>query len=400
MNIFVSLLLFLLLPFMLVSQKAKPDTVFCDCNKARPIVLKNNMSIGPTISPIGAGTINEISESIQRSNFVFEREHNSAWYKIIIKTNGNLVLDIIPVDEHDDYDFLIFKSNSNFFCDSFIQLKTKPIRACISRNRKSHKGVTGLKFKSSKELIKEGPGDSFAKELEVKNGETYYLVLDNVHKNGSGHTLKLSFEELVTLKGKLTDEKRNPIKADITITNPLGDTIAETKSNSDGYYKIEAALRRNLNYSVNYYNENSFFETKEISLKSNKDSLLNIKTILPTLKKGGKYNIRNINFYGGSSVYLPSALASIVNLYKLMKKNRDLKILIVGHTNGCLGADDSQKLSENRALAIKTYLEKNSIDPTRVKSEGKNCSEMLYPESGAEWQQSLNRRVEIKVLER
>ena len=40
-------------------------------------------------------------------------------------------------------------------------------------------------------------------------------------------------------------------------------------------------------------NDSSFFETKEITTKTNKDSLKNITTVLPSLKKGNKYIIQN-----------------------------------------------------------------------------------------------------------
>jgi outer membrane protein OmpA-like peptidoglycan-associated protein len=390
----------ILLPVIFSAQKKLPDSVYCDCAKARPVILRGTYKLGPTLVPNGAGNINEISVKQLKTKFAFEKEHHSAWYKLIVNIDGNLVFDILPENPDDDYDFMIFKAEYKNFCDTFLKLKTQPIRACISRNKKEKKGVTGLKFKNNKEFIKEGPGEAFAKPLEVKKGETYYLVLDNVHSGGGGHSIQFFFEELITLKGQITDENNKPVKADVTITNFTGDTIDETKSDKDGFYKLETSLRKLQNYSINYYSENSFFATKEFSLKTEKDSLVNIKTILPTLKKGNKYNIRNINFYGGSYNYLPSALPSILNLYKLMKKNPTLKILIVGHINGCQGA--SLSLSENRALTIKKFLIEKGIDETRMSTEGRGCKEMLYPNGvdGPEWQSSLNRRVEIKVVER
>lgn len=395
----------ILFPSFLFSQQAKKlDTVFCDCQIARTIILKGNVKVGPTIAPPNGGQLNEISESKQNTKFSFDKEHYSSWYKLIIKSNGILVFDIIPTNTNDDYDFMLFRGNHSGFCDSMQKFHLKPIRACISRDKEEIKGLTGLNFKAKKELIKEGLGDAFAKPLEVKDGEVYYLVLDNVYKNGSGHTIGFYFEENISINGYALDENKKPVKAEITVTAQNGDTIKKLNSDKDGKYNFDVALRRNLKYSLNFYNDSSFFETKEITTKTNKDSLKNITTILPTLKKGNKYIIQNINFYPGRSDVLPSAYPSLKNLVKLMRKNQNLKLFIVGHVNGCQGETKSvtDQLSKSRSITVKKFLETNSIASTRTTTDGKGCTEMLYPLNNEtpEWQQVLNRRVEIFVVDK
>ena len=299
---------------------------------------------------------------------------------------------------------MLFKGNNNGFCDSMQKFRLKPIRACISRDKEEIKGLTGLNFNAKKELVKEGLGDAYAKPLEVKEGDVYYLVLDNVYANGDGHTINFYFEEIMSIVGKTLDENQKPVKAEITITAANGDTLKKLTSDKKGNYDFEVALRRNFKYSLNFYNDSSFFETREISTKTNKDTLKNITTVLPTLKKGNKYTIQNINFYPGKSIVLPSALPSLKNLTLLMRKNPDLKILIVGHTNGCYGETKKhiEELSKSRAINIKQFLETNAIANGRINTDGKGCSEMLYPTNSStpEWQQVLNRRVEIFVLEK
>jgi len=396
MKVFFLLLFF---PLICICQKPKPDSVFCDCERARVVSLRGNSTINPTLPPSGPGNKSEIGGNKQHSPYTFEKEHFSSWYKLIVLADGNLTFDIIPNRPTDDYDFMVFEGKGKMFCDSFLLNRAKPLRACISRNKSELKGMTGLKIKSDKELIKEGPGEAYVKAMKVKKGEVYYLVLDNVYENGGGHSIKFFYEELVTLSGKVTNEHAVAIRADVTVTNNTGDTIEKTKTDDEGYYKMEVALRKNLNYSLTFFNDESFFNTKEISTNTPKDTLVNIRTILPGLKKGGKYNIKNINFIGGSPNYLPSAVPSINSLYKIMKKNPGLKILIVGHTNGCSGATNSQVLSVERAKTIQGFLTGHKIDGNRILIEGKGCSQMLYSEKGPEWQQSMNRRVEIKVLE-
>ena len=56
-------------------------------------------------------------------------------------------------------------------------------------------------------------------------------------------------------------------------------------------------------------------------------------------------------------------------------------------------------VSENRAIAIANYLIKNNINEDRVISKGFNCSRMLYPSMKTPWEQMMNRRVEILVID-
>ena len=48
-------------------------------------------------------------------------------------------------------------------------------------------------------------------------------------------------------------------------------------------------------------------------------------------------------------------------------------------------------------LTVKSFLIQKGIDSERITTQGFNCTQMLFPATGTEEQQSLNRRVEILV---
>ncbi len=392
-------LLFLLNSFScrLFSQTKKADSVFCDCNKARVVKIAGNQKVGETMAPIGFGKLQEISSAKQKSKFTFEKEHHSAWYKLFINVDGNFSFDIIPVKPDDDYDFMVFKAGNNNFCDSLQKHKIKPVSANISRDKTELGGKTGLSLKAKKELVKEGINDAYSLPMKVKRGEIYYLVLDNVYENGAGHTILFYFAQKVDIKGVVKNDADKPLITTVTITDIKGATIAETITDAKtGAYEINTIFRKNTTYSINYFNDSSFVYSKTISIKDSVQ-LRNIKVVLPKLRKGKKYSIGAINFYGGSPEYLAVSVPSMENLNKLMQKNKNLRIQIEGHTNGC--DKGVQLLSELRADAIKKYLESKGILNTRIEAIGKGCSEMLFPNAATEAQQEQNRRVEIKVLE-
>ena len=395
------IIIFLLISLRLFSQTKKLDTVFCDCNQAKVIVVIGKIIYGKTIPPSGFGAVKEISPAKQNSPYAFEKEHNSSWHKLIINSSGELTFNVIPSKADDDYDFMVFKSGKNNFCDSLQKHKLKPLRACISRDIEELNGKTGLNHKSQNEFVKHGVGPAYCKSISVKKGEVYFLVLDNVHEKGEGYVLEVEISQPVTISGKVTNETNQPIKVEIALTNQKGDTILLDKTNEDGTYSFIAPITKNQSYNLNFYNDSSFSFTKSFTLEDTL-KLKVLKTILPKLKKGNKYSIGSINFIGGSVQYLPQALPSMNNLAKLLKKNKDLKIKIIGHSNGrdMMGEKGIMEFTKGRANTIKNYLSIQGIDEKRIEIEGKGDHEMLFklPQANSE-QQEQNRRVEILVLE-
>lgn len=395
------IIILLFISLNLFSQNKKLDTVFCDCEKAKVIAVNSKTIYGKTIAPKGDGELKEISAAKQKMTYAFEKEHNSSWYKLIINVTGELTMHVIPTKADDDYDFMMFKSAKNNFCDSLQKHKINPIRACISRDKEELNGKTGLNFKSTNELVKHGVGPAYCKSLTVKKGEVYYLVLDNVYEKGDGHTIEFEIAQPVLFKGTVTDDHNQPIKTDIALTNQKGDTVLIEKTKDDGSYDFMAPVTKNQSYNLNFYNDSSFSFTKSITL-ADTAQLKALKTVLPKLKKGNKYSIGSINFVGGSVQYLPRAIPSMNNLAKLLKKNNTLKIKIIGHSNGRDMMDEQGIIAftKGRANTIRNYLAIQGIDEKRIEIDGKGDHEMLFklPKANAD-EQEQNRRVEILVLD-
>lgn len=394
-------LILLFVTIQMFSQTKKFDTVFCDCIKARVINLNGKTTIGKTMAPKGSGEVKEISPRKQKTYFAFEKEHNSAWYKLIINVSGELTMHILPSKADDDYDFMLFKAAKNNFCDSLQSYKINPIRACISRDKEELNGKTGLNFKSTNEFVNQGIGPAYCKILTVKKGEIYYLVLDNVYEKGDGHTIEFEISQSVLFKGTVKDDNNKAIKTEIALTNQKGDTVSLEKTTDDGRFNFTAPLIKNQPYNLNFYNDSSFSFTKSITL-ADTAQLKILKTVLPKLKKGNKYSIGSINFVSGSVQYLPRAVPSMFNLYKLLKKNPNLKIQIIGHSNGRDMMDEKGIIAftKARATSIKNYLTIQGIDENRIEINGKGDHEMLFKLPKAnENEQEQNRRVEILVLE-
>jgi outer membrane protein OmpA-like peptidoglycan-associated protein len=225
-------------------------------------------------------------------------------------------------------------------------------------------------------------------------------VLDNVYEKGEGHTIEFEIAQAVLFKGTVTNDDNTPIQTEIALTNQKGDTVFIEKTDVSGNYNFIAPLTKNQSYNLNFYNDSSFSFTKSITI-ADTALLKNLKTVLPKLKKGNKYSIGSINFVGGSVQYLPRAVPSMYNLYKLLKKNPHLRIKIIGHSNGRENMDEYGVINftKGRATSIKNYLEIQGIDAKRIEIDGRGDHEMLFklPKATAN-EQEQNRRVEILVL--
>lgn len=397
-------LLFISLSFFIQAQVTQVVPVGTkntagDCSEAIELKFDKVCLYGPTKAPTSFGEMQEI-KGTKGGKMYFEEEHNTAWYTFVCMHDGSITLEVSPSKTTDDYDFMLFKYNDSTFCEKVVAQKVKPIRSNISRNKDDIKGITGLSTKANEDFVGQGLKNAYSQFLEVKKGERYYLVVDNVYSEGSGHSLKLNYKKLIEISGTIVSETAVPLKAEISITDSKGTEVETMKTKEDGTYKLNTYLNENENYTLNFSNDKSFLDTKILN-SNNTDGWKDIHTVLPELKKGKSYVFKNINFVAGLPNMLSASLSSADALYKLMKKNNKLVISIEGHINGVGAPKDeiaNQQLSEQRANTVFKYLLDKGIDAERMSTYGYGDRKMLFPKAVSEVEMEQNRRVEIKVI--
>ncbi len=221
-----------------IGNSLKPTA--SDCSKAIPISIKDNMIYGPTVAPMGFGDVQEVTT---KNKVQFEKEHNTAWYLLTVQHDGELVIEIVPQDRTNDYDFLIYKYTSTNFCDEFSKNSTLPLRSNLSRVDKSIQGITGLMANVKNSSVGMGIGNAYSKSIPVKTGEQYILVLDNVYANGKGHTIYFNFLKQIEIKGKVVDSDNAAVMADMSLSDNFGNTIEQFKSDKNGDYSLKTAIK-------------------------------------------------------------------------------------------------------------------------------------------------------------
>jgi outer membrane protein OmpA-like peptidoglycan-associated protein len=111
----------------------------------------------------------------------------------------------------------------------------------------------------------------------------------------------------------------------------------------------------------------------------------------------GKFTTRDINFDIGKSVIRPESFTTINRIASFMKEHPDISFRIDGHTDSDGSADFNQKLSEDRAKAIRNALIKFGIRASRLETKGWGEEKPIATNTTQEGK-AENRRVEFVVL--
>ena len=108
--------------------------------------------------------------------------------------------------------------------------------------------------------------------------------------------------------------------------------------------------------------------------------------------------LTGVMFKAGSAELVESSLKTLNNAIKGLKMNPKVKIEISGHTSSEGGEELNQKLSEDRANSVRSYMIANGIESTRLVAVGCGFSR---PKSSNDTEagRAQNRRIELSIIE-
>jgi outer membrane protein OmpA-like peptidoglycan-associated protein len=120
-------------------------------------------------------------------------------------------------------------------------------------------------------------------------------------------------------------------------------------------------------------------------------------TLYEQVVSKGMFTTRDILFDVGKSTIKPESFTTINRIASFMKEHPDISFRIDGHTDSDGSAEFNQKLSEDRAKAIRAALIKFGIRDNRLDAKGWGESKPISTNLTTEGK-SLNRRVEFIAL--
>jgi OmpA-OmpF porin, OOP family len=109
------------------------------------------------------------------------------------------------------------------------------------------------------------------------------------------------------------------------------------------------------------------------------------------------YTLDNVHFDVGKATLRTESFSELAELVSYLKNKDDIRVEIAGHTDNVGKEADNVKLSRERADAIRNYVIKKGIQPTRVIAKGYGASEPVADNDTDEGRQ-MNRRTEVRIL--
>lgn len=205
-----------------------------------------------------------------------------------------------------------------------------------------------------------------------------------------------------TLSGVVINKTRNIPEggAKVNITNETEHSILTKESHSgDGIFR--AQLEAGSDFSVIGKKANYISNIEKIStrgLNRSKTLYVRLELGIEEANVGQSIVLNNIYFEINKAEIKTEFSTDLDRLIQFMLDNQETRLEIQGHTDNTGSLDLNNRLSQDRAYSIVTYLTKYGIASNRLSAKGYGPSMPLATNTTAEGR-AKNRRVEMKVVQ-
>lgn len=196
-----------------------------------------------------------------------------------------------------------------------------------------------------------------------------------------------------------------------TITNVKGEfTFSDIKLNQDFILKVDNKIDINTSDPIALYSMKGDFlmdgRTKDkgftFYISARYSNKLAADTANSTINSLGQIDVvKNLTFYTNGAGLTPNDEKDLNYIINLLQKDKTAQIEITTHTDARTDAEYAMELTTNQVTAIKNYLVKKGIVPTRIKAIAKGNSELRKICEGTidcrEEDHKINRRVEFLI---
>lgn len=239
------------------------------------------------------------------------------------------------------------------------------------------------------------------------DGKTAYFSSDRDGGKGGYdiYSIKLPAEakpekNVVTVKGKVTDEKLNPIDAALLWYNlTTGINIGSLTSDpATGEYIITLPIGSPYSYFAEKSGYYSVSNSIDLSAETSYNELT-IDVILQSIQSLQNVSIVLNNIYFDFDKYelKSESFIELDRVVKFLNDNPNVKIEISAHTDSKGSDEYNLTLSQNRAEGVVGYLSAIGIDPARLAAKGYGEA-LPIGNNNTDEGMAKNRRVEMKIL--
>lgn len=240
-----------------------------------------------------------------------------------------------------------------------------------------------------------------AKPVEPKAEEKPVLAQQDV--KGSPRSVSSEQSEAVVLvSGRVLDPQTGKVPDETNISYEdlkTGKTIGIAKPDpKTGLYKL--VLPYGVNYGITAKAKGFLPSSINIDLSKLRGRYLELDErdlVMAPIAKGSSMTINNLFFETGKATLTVESDPELKRIVQVMQENATLQIEISGHTDNTGSDELNNKLSKDRADAVKNYLINQGVKSDRIRTKGYGKTKPKADNSTEEGRQ-MNRRVEFAIL--
>lgn len=209
-------------------------------------------------------------------------------------------------------------------------------------------------------------------------------------------------EAVVLVSGRVLDPQTGKVPDETNISYEdlkTGKTIGIAKPDpKTGLYKL--VLPYGVNYGITAKAKGFLPSSINIDLSKLRGRYLELDErdlVMAPIAKGSSMTINNLFFETGKATLTAESDPELKRIVQVMQENATLQIEISGHTDNTGSDELNNKLSQDRADAVKNYLINLGVKSDRIRTKGYGKTKPKADNSTEEGRQ-MNRRVEFAIL--
>jgi outer membrane protein OmpA-like peptidoglycan-associated protein/Mg-chelatase subunit ChlD len=424
-----------------VNKKVSPQDSLRQAKKLleEAKVESSQKAIRMTIQNVDISTYPEIKLIVEAFNIYGEPLDTLSVSDISVLENGSekeiLSVEKISIENRIPVDFCFVIDETGTMQQYFDAIQQKLLTFCTQLNNR------GIDYTLSLVLFSDKIEDYFQ---PTNNVNEFLGWLKEVRASG-GNDLKENALEGLEFSAKNIDFRKSANIVDVLITdapyhqsdengNGVTDQTTEsiisllnekeirvfaiTSPKIEGYQKITNKTRGTIydmdypfssilsnfsNQLTNLYairyktSKPAIPDSIDIGIVDSKKEVITQKTI-PIVELGRKLIIKSMLFQTGVS-RLPNTVRELDVLTEFMTNRKNVVIMIEGHTDDVGSHAINDRLSLQRANAVKDYLVEKGISKFRIKTKGYGERRPIASNK-TKWGRSLNRRTEVIIIKK
>ena len=227
--------------------------------------------------------------------------------------------------------------------------------------------------------------------MKNKHLISFLLIFSSALLNAQ--ELKATLESAL-LKVTVVDGEKNPLEGEeVMFTGAKSGKMYKGLTAADGVFQL--LVPKGDDYKVKYKNFTENKEYKVLKIPTQPEYINFEYTI--TVHREKTFNLENVFFDTGKSTLRPESNKALDELAAFMSHKKTMKIEIGGHSDNVGDKAANEKLSADRAKAVKNYLISKGISADRVDSKGYGDTMPVTSNDTPEGRQK-NRRTEVKII--